>query len=72
MSDEATPDEPVEPDWRDDPRWQLVFYDPKYFTASMEIPMRPTAAAELAQPDEWASLYAGRTLVATWSRGLPS
>jgi hypothetical protein len=56
-----------EPDWRADPAWELVGYDPAFF-AGREPPARPTEGAELAQPATWASLYDGRKIVATWSR----
>lgn len=58
-----------DPDWRDDPRWRLVDYDDEYFGDGRPVPQRPPHEAELAQPDNWASLYAGRKVVATWSRG---
>lgn len=56
-------------DWRDDPAWRLESWDRDYW-GERPPPERPTKAAELAQPDSWASLYAGRRIVATWSRGL--
>lgn len=59
----------AEPDWRDDPAWKLAAVDRDYWKAKGETPPeKPPAEAELAQPDSWASLYHGRSLVATWSR----
>lgn len=54
-------------DWRDDPDWRLVAFEDG---ALAETTNRPVAAAELAQPDGWASLYVpGRPRpVAIWSR----
>ena len=54
-------------DWRSDPAWQLVEYD-RAFYEGREPPAKPTAEAELASPDLWASLYEGNRIVATWVR----
>jgi hypothetical protein len=55
----------VSDDWRDDPDWHLAAVYPG---APDDLTSRPPAEAELAQPDGWASLYAGRRILATWSR----
>lgn len=56
--------------WRSDPAWRLVQFDPGFFDG--DPPAKPPEAAELAQPDAWASLYDGRRLVAVWTRADPS
>lgn len=56
-------------DWRDDAGWVLADSDDEWWKAKGETPpAKPPAGAELAQPPEWASLYDGRRLVATWTR----
>jgi hypothetical protein len=55
-------------DWRSDPGWVLVEYDPEIYP---EAPARPTPAAELAQPPLWASEYRRARPVATWFREIP-
>ncbi len=57
-------------DWRDDPAWRLVFFNPALFTATPGH--RPHDKAELAQPGNWASLYHENRIAATWSRLDPS
>jgi hypothetical protein len=58
--------------WQTDPGWRLVAYDPEYWRAKKKRPPeKPTAKAELAQPEIWASLYDGSRPVATWQRPLP-
>jgi hypothetical protein len=56
----------TETDWRDDPAWVLVTYDPAHYAP--EDLVKPPEKAELAQPPVWASLYDGRRIVATWWR----
>jgi hypothetical protein len=53
--------------WRDDPRWKLVTYDPEAYPDGKPAD-RPSDDAELAQPVAWCSRYVGRKLVATWAR----
>lgn len=57
----------AEGDWRDDPAWKLAAYEPDHYGTDRPAD-RPPKEAELAQPDSWASLYAGNLLVAIWSR----
>lgn len=61
-----------DPAWREDPGWRLVEYDRGYWADRGGPPQRPTAEAELAQPDSWSSMYVGsgraQTVVATWYR----
>lgn len=66
-----TPD----PNWREDPTWELLDFDADYWSRlGTKPPQRPPAEAELAQPDCWASLYYGSRppmIVATWWRPTP-
>jgi hypothetical protein len=55
-------------EWRSDPRWRLILYDPERFDDVKKVPVTPTPQAELAQPPVWASLYEGNRIVATWWR----
>lgn len=54
-------------DWRDDPGWRPVQYDPTLCDWA-DVPVQPTAAAELATAPFWASLYEGNKIVVTWYR----
>jgi hypothetical protein len=56
-------------DWRNDPVWRLVVYDPSYWEAP---PEKPPNNAELCGDESWASVFdkTGRA-VATWNRILP-
>lgn len=60
---------PSSPDWRDDPNWRPVQYDPALY-AEADIPQQPVAAAELATPPVWASLYEGNRIAVTWYRSV--
>jgi hypothetical protein len=60
-------DTPSSPDWRDDPGWRPVQYDPSLCDAA-DIPKQPTAHAELSTSPIWASLYEGNRIVVTWYR----
>lgn len=53
-------------EWRADPGWKLVHYDPVFFPDG--APTSPTPDAELAVPDSWASVYREHRIVATWER----
>ena len=55
-------------DWRADPAWSLVSYQPKYWTST---PEKPTAEAELCGNGDWASVFYNHETVATWFRLLP-
>ena len=55
--------------WRTDPAWSLVEYDPQAFATP---PPKPTATAELAQPPARCSDYQDGRLIATWYRTLPT
>jgi hypothetical protein len=60
-------EEEIAADWRDDPGWRLVECAPDKFD---EVPLKPTASAELARPALWASAYdeSGRRIIASWFR----
>lgn len=53
-------------DWREDPRWRLIEYDPETFREG-DLTDQPSPRAELANPPVWASAYDGRRIVATWA-----
>jgi len=54
-------------DWREDPGWKLTWYRADLYSEST-APDKPTAEAELSQPDTWATLYDGACPAAIWWR----
>lgn len=63
-------DAPSSTDWRDDPGWRAVAYDPTLCDWA-DIPNRPLDHAELSTSPAWASLYEGNRIVVTWHRPVP-
>lgn len=57
--------------WREDPGWRVVEYDPELFKDAKRVPSKPTPQAELSTSPVWASLYEGNRIVVTWYRPVP-